>query len=458
MKKFKAVASLCAAVLCANALAASGFVFAEETDNAPVMLTSAPAATGTAGTEKTAAETTEADKTTADTTEADKTTAAAPASETFSISYDADGGIGKIDEAVSAAAGAEVKLSVWALKKDGYVHNGWTDGEKVYQRGETIVMPDHDLKLTAVFSKLYSLTYSEECSEYKLPFADKKIPAGTEIKIDNFAIYKGNAKYRGLLMNGVYYPQDSVFVMPEEDVQAEIYWLSPVTITYWSGDYEGVGNEPKVTAEKYPGLKNDLEDTSKVMRRGYSMTGWRDLSTGTEYKIGDSFIIPDHDTTLLALWAPDFITVTYNLNGGSGKTKLSSAKYDTFITLHDGEGLSKSGCRLLGWESLGRYYEPGKQAQVKNDKVGASAQFTAVWGSEGVDFGDLNGDGLADLTDLTLLSLHLIGADKITDEQLLKNADVYKDEIVDIADLAHFKRYLTKDYVLLGMEAAGEEK
>ncbi len=456
MKKFKAVASLCAAVLCANALAVSGFVFAEDTDDAPVMLTSAPAAVNANATEETTANA--ATVSAAEETTANVATATAPDSEGFSIFYDADGGIGKVDDQSSAAAGTEVKLSVWALKKDGYVHSGWTDGEKVYQRGEVITMPDHDLKLTAVFSKLYSLTYSEECKEYAFPFSDKKIPAGTEIKIDNFATYKGSAKYRGLLMNGVYYPPDSVFVMPEEDVQAEIYWLSPVTITYWSGDYEGVGNEPKVTAEKYPGLKNDLEDTSKVMRRGYSMTGWRDLSTGKEYKIGDVFIIPDHDTTLLALWAPDFITVTYNLNGGSGKTKLSSAKYDSYITLHDGEGFSKSGCKLLGWESLGRYYEPGKQAQVKNEKVGGSAEFKAVWIEEGIDPGDLNGDGVADLTDLTLLSLQLMDSEEITDEQLLKNADVYKDGTVDIADLAHFKRYVTKDQVLLGVDVPEDKQ
>lgn len=452
MKKFKAVASLCAAVLCANALAASGFVFAEETDDAPVMLTSAPAAEETAEAPETtaAAETTE--------TEPAAVTAAAPDSDVFSITYDADGGTGKIDEATPVAAGTEVKLSVWALKKDGYVHSGWTDGENVYQRGEIIAQPDHDLKLTAVFSKLYSLTYSEECEEYELPFSDKKIPAGTEIEIENFAIYKGSAKYRGLLINGVYYPSDSVFVMPEEDVQAEIYWLSPVTITYWAGDYEGVGSESKVTAEKYPGLKNDLEDANKVTRRGYNLTGWKDLSTGKEYKLGDVFIIPEQDTTLLALWTPGFITVKYDLNGGSGKTKLSSAKYDSFITLHDGEGFTKSGYKLLGWESLGRYYEPGAQAQVKNEKIGDNAVFTAVWIEEDIDPGDLNGDGAADLTDLTLLSLQLMDSDEITDEQLLKNADVYKDGTVDIADLAHFKRYVTKDQVLLGVDVPEDKQ
>lgn len=424
MKKFKAVAAVCAAVLCANALAASGFVFAEETDDAPVMLTSAPS---------------------------DLT--AASDSELFSITYDANGGIGDIDETEPSAEGTEVKVSVWALKKDGYVHDGWTDGEKIYKRGEIISMPNHDLKLTAVFSKLYSLTYSEECKEMKFPFSDKKIPAGTEIQVDNYATYKGDAKYRGLLMNGVYYPPNSVFVMPEEDVEVEIYWLSPVTITYWAGDYEGVGNEPKVTAEKYPGLKNDLEDTSKVMRRGYSMVGWKDLTTGTEYKIGDVFVIPEEDTTLLALWAPDWITVDYDLNGGKGSTKLFSAKYDTYITLLDGEGLSKSGYKLLGWESFGRYYEPGKQAQVKNEKVGGSAEFKAVWIENDIDPGDLNGDGQADLTDLTLLSIYLMDKNTITDEQILKNADVYRDGTVDIADLAYFKQYLSKDRVLLGKNA-----
>lgn len=64
-------------------------------------------------------------------------------------------------------------------------------------------------------------------------------------------------------------------------------------------------------------------------------------------------------------------------------------------------------------------------------------------------YGDLNADGVADLTDLTLLSLHLLGDAALKDE-VVKYADVNADGNVDLADLAHFKQYVCQDNVILG--------
>lgn len=66
---------------------------------------------------------------------------------------------------------------------------------------------------------------------------------------------------------------------------------------------------------------------------------------------------------------------------------------------------------------------------------------------EKLKYGDINFDGSVDLTDLTLLSLHLMG-DRILTGVALHNANVYildySDE-VDIADLAYFKQFISKD-------------
>ncbi len=63
--------------------------------------------------------------------------------------------------------------------------------------------------------------------------------------------------------------------------------------------------------------------------------------------------------------------------------------------------------------------------------------------------GDINGDGVIDLTDLTYLSLYLIGDKGLSDESL-ESADVTGDGEVNIADLSHFKQYIAKDDVVLG--------
>ena len=59
-------------------------------------------------------------------------------------------------------------------------------------------------------------------------------------------------------------------------------------------------------------------------------------------------------------------------------------------------------------------------------------------------YGDINGDGVADLTDLTYLSLYLMNSAKFNDDQM-KAADVDGNGEVDIADLPYFKQYVSKD-------------
>lgn len=59
-------------------------------------------------------------------------------------------------------------------------------------------------------------------------------------------------------------------------------------------------------------------------------------------------------------------------------------------------------------------------------------------------YGDLNDDSVADLTDLTLLSIYLMNASEFTDSQI-EAADIDGNGEVDIADLAYFKQYICKD-------------
>lgn len=57
--------------------------------------------------------------------------------------------------------------------------------------------------------------------------------------------------------------------------------------------------------------------------------------------------------------------------------------------------------------------------------------------------GDINGDGIADVSDLSLLSLSLVGEKNLTDEQKTA-ADVDRDGSVKLTDLARFKQFLSK--------------
>ena len=66
-------------------------------------------------------------------------------------------------------------------------------------------------------------------------------------------------------------------------------------------------------------------------------------------------------------------------------------------------------------------------------------------------YGDIDGNKLIDITDLTYLSLYLLNSQDFDEEQM-KKADVTGNGTVDLADLATLKQYLMKDKVILGPE------
>ena len=64
-------------------------------------------------------------------------------------------------------------------------------------------------------------------------------------------------------------------------------------------------------------------------------------------------------------------------------------------------------------------------------------------------FGDINRDGKADITDLTMISLYLLSDINLDSTQMM-SADVVYDKDVNLADLSLMKQYIMKDDVTLG--------
>lgn len=89
-------------------------------------------------------------------------------------------------------------------------------------------------------------------------------------------------------------------------------------------------------------------------------------------------------------------------------------------------------------------------AQPVYEKVNAGQTSENTTTTEGINntdqifYGDLNGDEMADLTDLTILSLYLMKAYNFNTTQQ-KASDIDRNGITDIRDLAYFKQYVSKD-------------
>lgn len=83
----------------------------------------------------------------------------------------------------------------------------------------------------------------------------------------------------------------------------------------------------------------------------------------------------------------------------------------------------------------------------------AKAGTVSVGGTTEFMYGDLDGSGEVDMTDMTLLSQYLVHDIKLTDAQL-KAADVAINGNVELADLALMKQYMMKEEgIKLGVKA-----
>ena len=126
------------------------------------------------------------------------------------------------------------------------------------------------------------------------------------------------------------------------------------------------------------------------------------------------------------------------------------AEFDSWTEIKKCE-YTREGYKLAGWKHDDDYYLPGAPVQARIRETGEFMVFDAVWIEENRNPGDINGDGIVDLSGLAVLGLHTIGDLEITDEQALDNADVQRDGTVDISDAALLKQYLSKEKILSGI-------
>lgn len=391
---------------------------------------------------------------TAEVSEADTSdTTEVPEKTTYSITYRYGYGTGKIDTTDPVPEKQFVVLSVWALRRDGYTHVGWTDGEKTYKRGELIKMPAKDLVLEPVWKPVYTIKF-ENLEDYGYPapssFTNGTLSPGTEIYLPNLPMHNGEAQFEGWLVNGDYYPPLSTFQMPEKDTYVEVYWLSPVKIDYFAGDVEGVIGNPHYIMNGFYNYPMDISNGERLTRLGYKLDGWYvPEQDNKKYSFSDSFVVPENGITFYADWVPLKIGMKFNANGGTGKMTNQTEYFDDVVNIKPCE-FTKEGYKLLGWKNGDNYYLPEGAVKVYVKEYGDFMNFQAVWIEENRNPGDLNGNGIVDITDLSILSLHILGEAEITDEQTLDDADVERDGKVDISDAARMKKFLSKERILLG--------
>lgn len=302
---------------------------------------------------------------------------------TYTISYNANGGIG--------APGSQTKyynqaltLSIEKPVRDGYTFNGWattSTGSALYSPGETY---------TANASRTFYASWTKNVAKYTVsynanggtgaPASQTKI-AGRNLTLSSTIPTRSGYTFMGWGRSSsstvASYAAGGIYTI---DASTTLYavWsrnLSTYTVSYHANGGSGA-----------PASQTKTEDVTLTLsstrptRSGYSFLGWSASSTASyaTYSAGGSYTA-NASVTLYAVWSKNtsYYTVSYNANGGTGAPSSQTKTENVTLTLSNTRP-TRSGYTFLGWSASSSatspsYYPGGSYT------ANASRTLYAVW-------------------------------------------------------------------------------
>ena len=314
--------------------------------------------------------------------------------ETYTVSYDANGGIGAPVDRIAYFENDTVTVSTVEPTRKGYVFRGWNDGNATYQPGGTFAMPTGNVTLTAQWErKKYTVAVDAAgVANVTIEDAQSEYPGDTLIRFTVEAVEPNVLSALTVAVNG------SVMQMAEENgkLSGSFTLTQNTTITVRSGattytvTYDANGGTPTQakTAACITGASVTLHSGAGYARDGYRLTGWNTApnGSGTAYALGALVADFGADTTLYAVWADERgygYTVVYNANGGDGADQQREMYENVLSTpLYDGTGFTKDHADLIGWATApngGVAYALGAVLTAPIAADGQTVTLYAVW-------------------------------------------------------------------------------
>lgn len=270
----------------------------------------------------------------------------------------------------SAAKGDTVTIT--ANPPEGKVFKNWvgSDGvvfENVNNKETTFIMPDKPVEIKAEFTDLYKITVNNGRAEpeYALPGWNVKIFAKEPSEGQGFKEWKINSE--GITLDD---RQTAItfFEMSAKDVE--------VTANFEKG-YKIVVNNGYAVPESY------AAEGAKVLiyatpAEGEIFMNWEILGTDVDLEGPEesfkSFIMPAGEVEITAIIKKmDLAAVTYNANGGTGKTYFEYTEIGKSYTLLDCKFTPPKNKVFKAWLVGSKEYKPGSKIVISEKNTEAKA-------------------------------------------------------------------------------------
>ena len=195
----------------------------------------------------------------------------------------------------------EVLPNTGGLVKEGFQFGGWMTDNIIYQPGDTFIIGDSDVVLTAVWIPVYRIYYSGNgLHSGNPPNEPVEYPSGAHITVKGNSGNLNSPGYYGFKSwntepdgSGITYYPGQTLVMGNSDITLYAQYSTDfplISINYGvSYDANGAtsGFVPDGITQYSPITIS--ENTGNLLRKGYAFAGWNTKSDGTgeTYKPGD---------------------------------------------------------------------------------------------------------------------------------------------------------------------------
>ena len=275
---------------------------------------------------------------------------------TYTVYYNANGGLGNI-ASQAGRFGSNIALTSVLPTRAGYTFAGWNtnaDGTgTAYAAGAGFTIPSSNTMLYAQWTAItYTLTYDDNGGTGS-PAAVTGKTAGENFNLSATLPTRSGYYFAGWNTladgSGQSFAASAPYVMPPTAVTLYAKWaLNTYNVTYNAN-----GGSGAPASQQTDGSGNVTVPNTTPVRPGYTFTGWNTIAagSGTSRAIGVTFA-PGANLVLYAQWTANNITVSYDINGGTGSTPpLFTGAYGSVIQLEGSGGFTKANYVFVAWNT-----------------------------------------------------------------------------------------------------------
>lgn len=276
---------------------------------------------------------------------------------TYTVYYNANGGVGTIAPQ-PGRYNTTISLTSSVPTRAGYTFVRWnvaSDGTgSAFNSGVTFTIPSNNTTLYAQWSATpYTITYVANGGDaLTLPAAVTGKTVGETVTLSVTEPTRTDWYFTGWNTaadgSGQTYAPNTAFAMPAADVNLYARWIqNTYNVSYNANGGSGApGSQTTVGG-------NVVVTTVIPTKPGYSFLHWDEYAndSGTN-RAGGSNYSPSGHKVLYAIWDADPITVSYNLNGGTGTTPADqTSDFGTTIDLAGSGGFTNGTLIFQSWNT-----------------------------------------------------------------------------------------------------------